>query len=325
MTSPPAAFYCVSGDMYFLGAVGLVNSLRLVGHDEPIFLLDHGLSRTHRELLAPHVELVPAPRDAPPYLLKTFAPLRHPARVRVLVDADMIVTRPLHELIERASNGAVVAFENDTDRWVPEWGELLELGAISRRRYVSSALVTLGGSLGDRVLRLVDDRQRRVEPRLAYGEGIGAEDYPLLYLEQDVLNAVLAACSEPDRVETRPARLAPIQPFTGLRVQDLASLRCAYGDGTEPYALHYFHIRKPWLERMYHDVYSRLLARLLLGDDVAIRVPEHEVPLRMRDGLLARVERKRADLQDLARWYARDVIPERIAALRRRRATHRHP
>ena len=31
-----AAFYCVADERYFLGAVGLVNSLRLVGHDEPV-------------------------------------------------------------------------------------------------------------------------------------------------------------------------------------------------------------------------------------------------------------------------------------------------
>jgi hypothetical protein len=49
------------------------------------------------------------------------------------------------------------------------------------------------------------------------------------------------------------------------------------------------------------------------------------VPLRMREGLFARLERKRVDVQDLARWYARDVIPEwieaRAGALRRRRAS----
>ena len=31
------AFYTVADARYFLGAVGMINSLRLVGHDEPIF------------------------------------------------------------------------------------------------------------------------------------------------------------------------------------------------------------------------------------------------------------------------------------------------
>ena len=45
-----AAFYCVSDDRYFLGAVGLINSLRLVGHSEPIHLLDCGLTAGQAEV-----------------------------------------------------------------------------------------------------------------------------------------------------------------------------------------------------------------------------------------------------------------------------------
>ena len=90
-----AAFYCVADERYFLGAVGMINSLRVLGHDEPVFVLDCGLTDEQRELLAPHATLVAAPRDAPPWLLKTIAPLRHPAEVMVLIDADIIVTRSL--------------------------------------------------------------------------------------------------------------------------------------------------------------------------------------------------------------------------------------
>jgi hypothetical protein len=70
-----AAFYCMSSEVYFLGAVGLVNSLRLTGHTEPIYLLDCGLEPAHRALLEPHVTVVDAPRVEPPYLLRTVAPL----------------------------------------------------------------------------------------------------------------------------------------------------------------------------------------------------------------------------------------------------------
>ena len=59
------AFYCVSSELYFLGAVGLVNSLRLQGHDEPIYLLDCGLTQEHRELLAREVDDRPRPRVHP--------------------------------------------------------------------------------------------------------------------------------------------------------------------------------------------------------------------------------------------------------------------
>ena len=149
-----AAFYCISSALYFPGAVGLVNSLRLQGHTEPIYLLDCGLSERQRELIAPEATIVPAPRELPPYLLKTHAPLAHPAEVMVLIDVDMIATRPLDELIERAAEGAAVAFRDTIDRFVPEWGELLGLGPLRRGPYVSLGLVALGGELGGEVLRL---------------------------------------------------------------------------------------------------------------------------------------------------------------------------
>ena len=70
---------------------------------------------------------------------------------------------------------------------------------------------------------------------------------------------------------------------------------------------------------MYHSIYSRLLARLLTGDDVAIRMPREEVPRRMRRGAAALAERRLTDAADLARWYARDVIPEWLTRRRERR------
>jgi hypothetical protein len=310
------AFYCMSSELYFPGAVGLVNSLRLVGHREPIYLLDCGLTPAHRDLLAPHVALVEGSSDVEPFLLKTVAPTGHPAEVMVLIDADMVVTRPLTPLIEQAAEGRVVAFKDNLDRFVPEWGEALDLGQANPRPYVSSGLVALGGPVGADVLRLMDDRKRRVDIERSY-YGSNVPDYPFRYLDQDLLNAILATRVDPDRAVVVEGRLAPHQPYRGLRLVDEATLRCAYRDGAEPYVLHQY-LRKPWIEPMYHGLYSRLLARLLLGPDVSIRFPESELPLRMRQGLVARVERKRVDAQDLVRWYVRDVIPEWIAERRAR-------
>ena len=309
-----AAFYCMSSEIYFLGAVGLVNSLRLVGHEEPIFLLDCGMSPEHRALIEPHVTVVDAPEDAPPYMLKTVAPRRHPARVRMLIDVDMVATRSLAPLVDSAEGAGVLAVKDRLDRFVPEWGELLGLGKLRRSPYVSSALVGLAGETADEVLGLWDDRLKRID----YERSYFAEDepgYPFRYIDQDVLNAVIAARVEPNGIEVLDQSLVPSQPFTGLRLLDETTLRCAYRDGAEPYVLHHY-LGKPWLEPVYHGLYSRLLARLLLADDVAIRVPAEEVPRRMRDGLAARIERKRVDVTDLVRWYARDVIPEWIAGRR---------
>jgi hypothetical protein len=316
------AFYCVADERYFLGAVGMLNSLRLAGHREPVFLLDCGLTPEQRGILAPHVTLVPGPRDAPPYLLKTVAPLRHPAEVMVLIDADMIVTRSLAGLIEKAAGGRVVAFRNDTDRFVPEWGEILDLGTARRRPYVTSGLVLLGGRVGRGVLELLDDRQRRVDFELTF-YGRDAPEYPFRYPEQDVLNAILCTLPDADGALTLESRLVATPPFPGIRLRSEHARRCASGDGTDPYALHHS-ARKPWLEPMSGGIYSRLLAGLLIGDDAPVRLPEQDVPLRMRGGLLARGARIGLDAQAALGMRVRSVLPasmrSRVDELRHRRA-----
>jgi hypothetical protein len=317
------AFFCVANDRYFLGAVGLINSLRLVGHAEPVYLLDCGLTDEQQELLAPHVKLVPGPTDQPPFLVKTIAPLRHPASVTVLIDADMIVTRSLAPLIEDASSGRVVGFKDKQDRFFAEWGELLELGTARRGSYVSSGLVFLGGSHRADVLRLMDEARSRVEFDYTFWRR-NVREYPFLYADQDILNAILATRVEPDRILALENRLAPNPPFRGLRIVDEARLRCAYRDGAEPYVVHQY-VRKPWLEPTYHSIYSQLLSRLLTGPGVAISPREEQVPLRLRAGLRARVERARVSSKDFLRWHLGDMLPEpigtRVEAFRRRRAT----
>ena len=201
-----AAFYCVSSDVYFLGAVGLINSLRLAGHDEPVYVLDCGLHPGRRELIEPEATVIDAPAGEQPFALKTVAPLAAPAEMMVLIDADMIVTRPLGELIERASSGGVVAFAQQGRPPRPRWGELLDLGEVRRQPYVSSGLVAMSRDPGEEVLRLMDDRQGRVDLERTYFEE-HADDYALLYSDQDVLNAILASRVEPDRLVALDPRL----------------------------------------------------------------------------------------------------------------------
>jgi hypothetical protein len=291
---PAAAFYCVSDDRYFPGAVAMINSLRLLGHAEPIFVLDCGLSAEQRGLLSPHANLVAAPGEAPPWLLKTVAPLRHPAEVMVLIDADIVVTRPLDELIARAAEPCVVAIENDVDRHVPEWGELLELGEVRHQPYVSSGLVFLGRSVGERVLGLMGELQDRVNFDHTFWRA-NVSGYPFLYGDQDVFNAILASRVERDLLVALPNRFAPNPPFKGLRVVDERTLRVAHRDGTEPHALHNFY-RKPWLARTRSNPYSRILTRLLLGAGAPIRLDPDALPLRLRTGPAALCARLAVDV-----------------------------
>jgi hypothetical protein len=320
MDRPETAFYCVSSGMYFIGAVALVNSLRLLGHAEPIFVLDTGLSPAQCELLRKEATLVAAPGDTTPFLLKTVAPLRHPAEVMVLLDADIIVARPLTELIERASPGRVLAVEHGHDRFFPQWGDLLGLGTSRPRPYVSSSLVLMGGPPGKRVIGLMHEAQPRIgiertpysEPApdldsLTRGFEETAADQPFFFADQDVLNAILASEVDPGRIEVLDRRAEAITPFTGLRVIDEATLRCAYDDGTEPYAVHHYLPTKPWLQTTAPGVYTQLLLRLLHGPDVAIRVPDGDLPPHLRSGIVAAARR----------WYL-GYFTERVRAVRDR-------
>ncbi len=305
------AFYCVSDSRYFLGAVGLINSLRLQGHAEPIHLLDCGLTAEQRALVADEVVLVDAPDDTPPYLLKTIAPLAHPAEVMVLIDVDMIVTRNLGELIETAREGRVVAFENNVDRFVPEWGELLELGEARRHPYLCSGFVAAARDPGEEVLRLMRDLRDRVDFSQTFWRQ-NVPDYPFLYADQDLLNAILATRVEPDRIRAYDYTLAAPTPFGGLEVTDLESLRCAYPDGVEPFVVHHILPSKPWLAPMYHGVYSQLLMRLLVGPRLAVRLPASQIPVRFRDGARGRIERARILGRDRLGWFARDHLPRSL-------------
>jgi hypothetical protein len=299
--TPRAAFYCVTSARYFLGAVGMINSLRLLGHDEPIYVMDCGLSPGQRESLAGEASVIAAPPEREPHTLKPVLPLDRPAHAMVLIDADIVVTRSLAPLLERALSGCVAAFRDHSDRFRPEWGPLLGLGPLERRPYICSGLVATGRDPGEMVLRLVDERQGRVDLGRSYF-GRHDDDYPLLYADQDVLNAVLASCVPAERVASLEHRLAPMIPFEGLSVVDATRLRCAYADGTEPFAVHHSLSPKPWERPAYEGVYARLLRRLLTGDDVAIRLPASEIPLSLRDGPIASAERLRVKAREQVRW-----------------------
>jgi hypothetical protein len=270
----------------------MINSLRLQGHDEPVYLLDAGLTEQQRSLLESQVTLVAAADDRGPHLQKTIAPLRHPHEVMVLLDVDMVVTRPLGELLEAAASGRVVAFENDLDRFFSEWGEMLELGPLSRSPYLCSGFVAMPADPGVELLELIDDRQRHVDYSRTLWVGNDV-DYPLLYADQDVFNAVLASRPEASRVFALGHRMMAARPFDEPRLLDVEALRCDFPEGEHPYVVHHILPAKPWLEPMFHGAYSRLLRRCLVGSGLAIRVPAPMLPLRMRSGTLGSLERRR--------------------------------
>jgi hypothetical protein len=325
LAKPPCAFYSVCDSRFFPGMVALLNSLRLIGHDEPIFLVDAGLTAEQRRLLSDHVTLIRGPQNAPVILLKQLGPMKYPASVSILLDADMIVTRPLRELIAAARSGRIVGFvDEDTteDRFFPEWSSLLGYGPVRRQPYLNAGQLVIPDSLGHRLLELWVEGQAKVDAQGTW-HGKGRLSSPLYFGDQDVLNALVATHFELEEMMIFEHRLAPFPPFPGLRLIDKQRILCRYADGTQPFLLHHI-LAKPWLKTTRTTVYSLLLPRLLLAPDVALRLEPNQLPLRLREGRLAVADRRRANLQALIyshsrRQLGRFGIRTRIAGWRRSR------
>jgi len=325
------AFYSVCDSRHFPGAVALLNSLRLVGHDEPMFLVDAGLTHEQRTLIARHVTLVPAPEGVPVFRLTPFGPSKHPAGVAILIDADIIVVRPLRHLIDVARDGRLVGFINDKpnhERFFPEWGTTLGLGPVRRQPYLNAGQLVIPDSLSRRLLEPWQEGLAKVDPQRTWLQKGRLSD-PFYFGDQDVINAILGAHLEPHEITTLEHRLAPHPPFDALRLIDRASLLCRYPDGESPYLLHHV-LAKPWLTATPVNVYASLLPRLLLAPDVALRLEPHQLPLRLREGWLATLDRGRAHAQallstraveQLGRFGVRTRVRRRLTGKGRKRAT----
>ncbi|WP_020135360.1 hypothetical protein [Streptomyces sp. 351MFTsu5.1] len=323
---PGTAFYTVADRRFFPGLVALLNSLRLTGHEEPLVVVDIGLSSEQRVLLADHVVLVEPPSpDMPAVFVAPYGPLRRPAEVAVLIDADIIVTRPLTELTEAARQGRIVAFVDclpNSHRFHPEWETTLGLGPLRRRRYLNAGFLAYPHALTERLLPPWTEGQRTVG--VAHSRyGSATLDDPFYFADQDVLNAVLAARFEHDELLVLDHRLAPHPPFPGLELVDRDRLTCRYADGTEPFLLHHV-LAKPWLRATRDTVYSTLMTRLLLAPDVPLRLDPPALPLRLREGRAAALDRRRADAVTLVHDQGRHQlgrfgIRTRLARRRARR------
>jgi hypothetical protein len=290
----PAAFYTVADERYFPGAVALLNSLRLVGHEEPLFVADCGLRADQRELLRRGAEVLAAPEGVFVGHVKWYGPSEAPADVMVHLDADIIVVRSLRPLIERAAAGAVVAFEDlDRSRFCPEWEPLLALGPLRRRTYLNTGVVALPRDPGLDLMARMRTLLGRIETGGTYWEGGRKQGNPFFYTEQDVLNALLMAELPDERVHVVERRLmAHARPaggggYDGLRPPRRRTLACRLAGGTSPYVLHHWGRQKPWLERTPPTPYSILLSRLLFWRDLPVRLDPADYPPWLHAGPVA--------------------------------------
>jgi hypothetical protein len=293
------AFFTVAESRHFLGVVALLNSLRLVGHTEELVVLDCGLTQDQSRRLAGHATVRTTEHSESPFLLKWLAPLDHPAEVKVLLDADLILTRSMESVLT-AADGKFVAFEDPvSDRFHPAWQRLLKLGTIRRSAYFNAGIMVLPRRGSVELLRDVQRAQESLGSARTRWSG-GSVDDPFHYPDQDVWNAIVAARAPADEVLILDGHLAPHPPFAGIRVDDERSLRCSYPDGREPVALHHVGV-KPWLAATRSNVYSTLFPRVLTGSDVRFQLSESELPNRFRQGFASRLDRERAELVAISR------------------------
>jgi hypothetical protein len=315
-------FYTIANARYFPGLAALLNTLRLNGHEEELVVLDEGLTPGQRQRLAPHATLVELPRErlSHPALLKPYPAELSPSGVVVLIDSDMIVTRPLTGPLAAAGDGRIAVYsdhESSASRWFAEWEREFDLAAPPRRqRYVNAGFVAFSQERWPEFLA----RWRRaceLVPLERYGElprfvprRTVLEGESLWAGDQDALNAILMSEIPEDAIALQPAHEQP-DWLAEVELEDAQTLTCRYRGG-ETAILHFSLAPKPWeptgWRRVSRNAYIELFPRVVLADDVALRLEPAELPPWLRDDARARAARLSLD----ALWRGRDSA-ERIA------------
>ena len=280
-------FFTLGDADYFVGAVALVNSLRLVGLDERITFLDLGLLPKQRAILAAECDFVDVRREPGdhPWTYQPFAHLANPSGVCVILDSDVIVTRRLDDLVESARAGEIAAYADpDRTRVAPEWSSIFELEQPLRRDrdYVNSGLVAFDA-----------DRHRDFLARwwhLCHGMtecGRRRSDDPIKYADQDALNALLMS-EYADSARVINATV-PMQSsdLAQAAVVDVDRLECSY-EGRVVSALHSICWPKPWMwsarYQLARSAYLTCLLRLLHGPGLRITLEPRVLPRWLRAG-----------------------------------------
>jgi hypothetical protein len=325
--SDPEPVFCAIADRsYFLGAVALVNSLRLTGSAGEIAFLDVGLEPTQRALLEREATIHDGPADAGwvSVFAKPRLGLLHPDRVVVLLDNDMVMTGSLDPLFRSAAEGKIVVFdEPDPSRWFSEWQEVFSLRRPLRRgRYVNGACVALSTTVWrgflERWLELGETvaAERSTRPFLLSRDEVVAD--PIGFNEQDTLNALLMSEVPADAVDSLPRELAPVWVDRhDVRVVDVASLRCSMG-GKPTLLLHSTGVPKPWQRRgwlrRHFRAFDRLFTRAVTGADAPLRLPSHELPHWLRPGLDGRLLQHLASGASLLVHGVMTILPDGLRA-----------
>ena len=307
--------------------------MRLTGHEQELVALDRGLTDGQRELLAPHVTLIDLPEAAAERGLLA-KPIFHrylSGGVLFWLDADVIVTGSLAPVIECAVAGSICAYPDDRpSRWFAEWDEAFGLREPLRRQvYVN------GGVFAASSERLAElgPRWEELCASIPVERVFRDVNDPFWAADQDALNALLMSEIDEGSVTVMPkGDLAFPTSFRQVEIDELTL--AAQLSGRTVRLLHYAFLAKPWHSSAWsqlhpRDAYVRVLPRLLLGDDVRLKLEPETVPawLRLEGAGLVRAGGYSASL---LRSVARSGVghlpaPVRGPIVSARRRLVRHP
>jgi hypothetical protein len=325
-----ATFYTVSDARFFPGTVALLNSLRLTGNRGELFVLDLGLESDQLALIEGHATVLepPAGLHARQTLCKSYPHLLDPSGVIVIIDSDMIVTRPLDYELGLAAEGKICLFPDEPrarNRWFAEWEELFGLAAPPRRRtYRNAGFVAFSTEHWPELLERWWNANARILPELIHHK----DNNPMWDADQDTLNAILM--SETSEEDVPDLATEGVLPGDLLRTTlvDERSLACSLR-GRPVSLMHYTGSPKPWepgaWTRVRADPFVRLLRRLLNEEDVVLRVPMEAIPEWLRPTRRGRILLAVLNTVNRAARRASTALPEAVQdrLLRWRDAFHR--
>jgi hypothetical protein len=292
-TGSKFTIYTMGDSNYFVGIVALINSLFITMDDGElsVVVLDLGLDSRQRDILAPHCRVLnrTSALHAHPWYLTPFAYLDEPKGTIAIIDSDIIVTRSLDQILGNASGGSICVFPDpDADRWFASWAELFSLQRPLRPKqtYLNAGFVSLSVDRHpDFLRRWWETSQKISQDDLASG----VADPALKYASQDTLNALLLSEFSPEDVEILPTgsvRYSPDQ-MAQVHISDITTLACL-SDGDPVNILHSIGAPKAWQRAARLSVrrtaFLRLLRRVLLADDVRIRLEDTDLPPWLRNG-----------------------------------------
>jgi hypothetical protein len=301
----------------------LLNSLRLTGNGGEVVVLDIGLTPAQRRRLEPHARLVEPPgevRDAP-MLVKSFPHMLEPEGVTVVIDSDMMVTRPLDPIVEQAAAGKVCLFadiEDQRHRWIPEWEQAFGLAQPPRRQhYLNAGFIALSTTHWPDLLR----RYWECCERIPAGHTMASDapyEQPFWGGDQDAINALLMSEVDEEAIVELPEAEGPSADLLGaVRVRDERTLECELR-GRRPYLMHYWGGPKPWQRqawmRVRRDAFVTLMPRVLFGPDVPVRMDPRELPRWARPGRVGGAELSALTLLNGGARLALRAVPRHTRA-----------